>query len=166
MLPRGCRFHRVCWSHRLRPPCFPPSRRGASHYLIGQLAWEDFERLCLRLLEQAAEAVHVSEAGPAVQATVRRSCDHMVCGAKLQSGIDVYARDRLVAGETPPDRRFVSLQARRIEKLSPAALRRSVDDFLGGKWASVSRKFIYATSASASSRKLVDEVETQVSRSS
>ena len=130
---------------------------------VGQLAWEDFERLCLRLLEQAAEAVHVSEAGPAVQASTPVVRPYGVRG-QAQSGIDVYARDRLVAGETPPDRRFVSLQARRIEKLSPAALRRSVDDFLGGKWASVSRKFIYATSASASSRKLVDEVETQVSR--
>ena len=130
---------------------------------VDQLAWENFERLCLRLLDLAAEPVHVSDADPAVKATAAVVRPYGVRG-QAQSGIDVYARDRLVAGETPPDRRFVSLQARRIEKLYPAALRRSVDDFLGGKWASVSRKFIYATSASASATELADEIETQVSR--
>ena len=76
----------------------------------------------------------------------------------------MYARDPLVLGEAPPARRFVSLQARRIKELSPAALRSSVDDFLEGKWAPASRRFIYATSASARSVKLAAEIETLASR--
>ena len=75
----------------------------------------------------------------------------------------MYARDPLVLGEVPSARRFVSLQARRIKELSPAALRSSVDDFLEGKWAPVSRSFIYATSASARSVKLAAEIETLTS---
>ena len=130
---------------------------------IGQLAWDDFERLCLRLLEHAAEPVHVSEADPVVQATAPFARLYGV-GGQAQSGIDVYARVPLVPGETPPERRFVSLQARRIEKLFPAALRGSVEDFLAGRWASVSRMFVYATSASARSTKLADEIEILASR--
>ena len=136
-----------------RPPVLP----------IGQLAWEDFERLCLRLLEQAAKPVHVSEADPAVLAAARVVRPYGVRGQD-QSGIDVYARDGLVSGEAPPARRFVSLQARRIKKLSRAALRNSVDDFLRGKWAPASRRFIYATSASARSTRLADEIEALASR--
>ena len=130
---------------------------------VGQLAWENFERLCLRLLEQDAEPVHVSAAGPAGQVTAPVVRPYGMRG-QAQSGIDVYARDRLVPGEIPPERRFVSLQARRISELSPAALRSSVDDFLEGKWAPVSRKFVYATSASALSTRLADEIETLASR--
>ena len=130
---------------------------------VDQLAWENFERLCLRLLEQDAEPVHVSVAGPAGQATASVVRPYGVRG-QAQSGIDVYARDRLVPGETPPDRRFISLQARRISELSPAALRSGVDDFLEGKWASVSRMFVYATSASALSTRIADEIETLASR--
>ena len=145
------------------PHMLPPVKTRPQFLPIGQLAWEDFERLCLRLLEQAAEPVHVLEANPAVNATAAVARLYGERG-QAQSGIDVYARVPLVFGQTPSDRRFVSLQARRIEKLSPAALRSSVDDFLGGKWASVSRMFVYATSASASSTVLADEIEMQASR--
>ena len=78
---------------------------------------------------------------------------------QAQFGIDVYARDRVVLGKPLPPRRYVCLQSRRTELVSKARLNNSVDDFLNGRWADVSRKFIYATSASTKSTEIVDEIE-------
>ena len=78
---------------------------------------------------------------------------------QAQSGIDVYARDRVVLSKPLPRRRYVSLQSRRTKLISKAQLKNSVDDFLNGRWADVSRKFIYATSASTISTEIVDEIE-------
>ncbi len=83
---------------------------------------------------------------------------------QAQSGIDVYARDRLVPGDVPPNRRYVSLQARRIKSVTKAKLSSAVDEFLGDRWADVSRQFIYATSSSAVSTKLADEIDTLSAR--
>ena len=146
------------------PPDLPPPVETRPHLLpVDQLSWESFERLCLRLLEQDAELIHVSVASAVVQATAPVVRLYGSRG-QAQSGIDVYARDPLVSGEAPPGRRFVSLQARRVTKLSPRALRSSVDDFLEGEWAPVSRMFVYATSASARSTELADEIEALASR--
>lgn len=125
---------------------------------IELLAWEDFERLCLRILEIDADAVHVSEVEqdetetkPSIGLYGRRG--------QAQFGIDVYARDRVVLGKPLPPRRYVCLQSRRTELVNKARLNNSVDDFLNGRWANVSRKFIYATSASTKSTEIVDEIE-------
>ena len=125
---------------------------------LERLQWEDFERLCLRLLEIEADALHVStvenditETMPSVGLYGRRG--------QAQFGIDVYARDRVVLSKPLPRRRYVCLQSRRTESISKAKLNNSVDDFLNGRWADVSRKFIYATSASTISTEIVDEIE-------
>ena len=125
---------------------------------IELLTWEDFERLCLRLLELEADAVHVSEVAqdeietmPAIGLYGRRG--------QAQFGIDVYARDRVVLGKPLPPRSYVCLQSRRTKLVSKAMLSNSVDDFLNGHWAAASRKFIYATSASTTSTEIVDETE-------
>ena len=146
------------------PPDLPPPAQTRLHVLpVDQLSWENFERLCLRLLVQDAELIHMSGADPAMRATAPIVRLYGSRG-QAQSGIDVYARDPLVPGEASPDRCFVSLQARRVKKCSRRALKSSVHDFLIGKWAPVSRRFIYATSASARSVKLADEIETLASR--
>lgn len=137
----------------------PPPIETKAHLLpIDLLAWEDFERLCLRLLEIEAEAVHVSgvkqdetETTPSVGLYGQRG--------QAQFGIDVYARDRLVLGKALPPRRYVCLQSRRTKSISKGRLNNSVDEFLSGRWADVSRKFIYATSASTVSTEIVDEIE-------
>ena len=134
------------------PDLLPPVETRPQLLPVDQLSWENFERLCLRLLEQDSE--------PATAPVVRL---YGVQG-QAQSGIDMYASDRLVPGEVPLNRRFVALQARRIESLSPAVLESSVHDFLEGNWASVSRRFIYATSASARSTKLASAIKVLASR--
>ncbi len=125
---------------------------------IELLPWEDFERLCLRLLEIEADVLHVSEVEqdetetmPSIGLYGRRG--------QAQFGIDVYARDRVVLSKPLPRRRYVCLQSRRTKLISKAKLKGSVDDFLNGRWADVSRKFIYATSASTISTEIVDEIE-------
>ena len=141
----------------------PPVETRPQLLPIDVLSWEDFERLCLRLLEQDADLVHVSGAEPAEEATEPVVRPYGLRG-QAQDGIDVYARVRLVPGQSPPDRPFVTLQARRIRTVAPAAMRGTVDEFLRGKWSPVSRKFIYATSSSAVSTELADEIERLASR--
>ena len=130
---------------------------------VDRLAWEDFERLCLRLLELDAESVHASTTDRADEATQPVAGLYGKAG-QAQAGIDVYARVPLVLGDFPPARRYVSLQSRRIKTVTRAQISNSVDSFLKGKWAGVSRKFIYATSSSTRSTELVDETEKLASR--
>lgn len=122
------------------------------------LSWQNFERLCLRILEAEAEVIH---------AEVRMSADSARTAApsvrmygvpgQAQHGIDLYARDPVELGNTASKRRFVTLQARRVQTFGANDLRESVEDFLRGRWAPVSRRFIYATSSSAVSTDLTDE---------
>ena len=137
----------------------PPVQTRSQVLPIDRLAWEDFERLCLRLLELDAEPVHVSATGPDGGTTTPVVGLYGKAG-QAQAGIDVYARVPLVLGSPLPTRRYVSLQARRIKTVSRTGLSDSVERFLEGKWADVSRKFIYATSSSTRSTELVDEIET------
>lgn len=133
-----------------------PTPVATSHQLLptANLTWKDFERLCLRLLMKEADPVHVSPL-EATEPVVRL---YGVSG-QAQAGIDVYARDRLVLGEKPPVRHYVSLQARRTHEVAPGALTKCIEEFLSNKWSPVSRKFIFATSASTASTKLLDESE-------
>ena len=141
----------------------PPIKTAAPLLPTDQLAWEDFERLCLRLLEVEAEAVHVSGVERDETETTSSVGLYGQRG-QAQFGIDVYARDRLVLGKALPPRRYVCLQSRRTKSISKARLNNSVEEFLNGRWADVSRKFIYATSASTISADIVDEIEKIVTR--
>lgn len=125
------------------------------------LSWENFERLCLRILESATEVVHADAAASPGRARDAAPKVRMYgTRGQAQHGIDLYARDPVDLGNASPQRRFVTLQARRVEDVAAGDLRSSVDDFLAGKWAAVSRKFIYATSRTGISTKLTDEMET------
>jgi hypothetical protein len=83
---------------------------------------------------------------------------------QAQYGIDVYARDPIRFGETLPQRRYICLQARRLEAVSKTALQAAVSDFVGKKWSTVARKFIYATSLSGVKTQFADEMETQAEK--
>ena len=141
----------------------PPIQTKDQLLPIELLAWEDFERLCLRLLETDVETVHVSEVEQDETKTMPSVGLYGQHG-QAQFGIDVYARDRLVLGKPHPPRRYVCLQSRRTKSISKARLKNSVDEFLRGRWADASRKFIYATSASTISTEIVDEIERLVAQ--
>ncbi len=141
----------------------PPVQTRHQVLPVDRLTWEDFERLCLRLLELEAEPVHVSAPVVTAEMTTPFVARYGLRG-QAQYGIDVYARDRLVLGESPPRRRYVSLQARRTKVVTKTGLVSSVDDFLEGRWAHASRKFVFATSTSTVSTDLADEIEGLASR--
>ena len=67
---------------------------------VDHLAWENFERLCLRLLEIDMEAVNLEEADNAGDSTAPYLGLYGDSG-QAQFGIDVYARDPLVLGKPP-----------------------------------------------------------------
>ena len=109
-------------------------------------------------MEIHTDVVHVREVLQPEQVTAGTAGIYGTRG-QAQSGIDVYARDPLILGAESPRRRYVCLQARRTATVTQTQLRNSVDAFLTGKWADVSRKFIYATSATATSVHTADEIE-------
>ena len=111
---------------------------------LENLAWQDFERLCLRLLR--------SEVG------VGRASLYGLPG-QGQQGIDAYAIRAVTADGVYDRRRYVVLQSRRIKNVTGANVEHSVGDFLKGNWAEVSKTFIYATSSSTRSTQTLDKVE-------
>ena len=123
----------------------PPVQTHSQLLPLAQLGWDDFERICFRLLRtQAVGAVRAVIYGVPGQA---------------QHGIDMYAVAAVTPDVVPDSRRYVTLQSRRIINMTEANLEKGVDDFLEKKWADNSQKFIYATSSSARSTHLLDKVE-------
>ncbi|MEV6009145.1 NACHT domain-containing protein [Streptomyces sp. NPDC051976] len=135
-----------------------------------RLAWENFERLNLRLARARGQVRHAVDHVPA-DSPRRTMSQHQAVAAGLygtrgqdQEGIDLYVR--LPQEEWSPDgtRCYLSLQSRRIAKLTGAKLLKAVTDFLEGDWAVVTRVFVYAVSLSGVDRDFADEVRTQRER--
>jgi len=152
----------------------PPVETRVQVLPFHDLAWENFERLCLRLARDHGVVVHSADHAAGDTETGRMSARQAGAQGRLygtrgqnQQGIDLYVRMPLLSPDTgheAEERRYLSLQSRRIASLSAAQLRKAVSDFLGGSWARVSRAFVYATSLSAVRRELADEIETQTGR--
>ena len=134
------------------------------------LAWENFERFCLRLAIGRGEVVHSADHGGDVAADGRRSArdalDARLYGVRGQDqqGIDLYVRLAEIPGGSSPERRYLCLQSRRIAKLTAAKLKKAVSDFLKGKWPPSCRVFVYATSLAAVRSELADEIRVQTER--
>lgn len=111
---------------------------------LSSLGWDDFERLCFKLIR--------TEVGPA------RAAIYGVPG-QAQQGIDMYAVVPIASEDTLNERRYVTLQSRRISNVSPASVESAVNDFLKRDWALVSQKFIYAISSSARVTQVLDKIE-------
>ncbi|MFG1879511.1 NACHT domain-containing protein [Sphaerisporangium sp. NPDC049003] len=120
------------------PP--PPVESKAPLLPIGDLAWENAERLFVRLLETQGRIQYAKLFGTPGQ---------------NQAGIDAYARLPLdLASAAPDSRAYVALQSRRVKKLTPAGIKRAVKDFLSREWAGRSQRFYFATSANLQERTL------------
>ena len=119
------------WSAPTGPLPASPIQTKVAVLPIGELAYDDAERLFTRLL--------------ANEPNVERASLFGLPGQK-QDGIDAYAKSRPGAGAT--DKVYVALQSRRVRKLRPGKIRDAAKDFLAGDWAAKCSHFYYATSTS------------------
>src|SRR4051812_34446875 len=90
----------------------PPVKTRAQELPFGSLAWEDFERLCLRLASGEGGVEHCQLSG------IR---------GQNQGGIDLFARPSLGV-------KYRVYQCKREKTFGPAKLKAAVEKFLKGNW--------------------------------
>ena len=120
----------------------PPVNTHAQTLPFGELTWENFERLILRMVRRDAS---ISEC--------------WVYGTKGQEqhGLDILAaRD-----ETPTD--FSCYQCKKVKKFTAGKIEEAVDTFLKGKWVNKTKCFILCTSLALDETKQVDAISSQYS---
>lgn len=105
---------------------------------LDHLAWENFERLCYRLIRLDATYEHARLFGT-------RGQD--------QCGIDIFARK--------PDRTYATYQCRRVATMTANNVQNAVKDFLDGAWAARSSSFYLCTSLSMVRTEHAQEIENQ-----
>lgn len=119
------------------PPA-PPVTTRMPRLPFGELTWENFERLCHRLIALEGDVEHCTRYG--------RQGD-------AQAGIDVYARQA--------NGRYHCLQAKRHQNFGAAQIRQAVAFFLAGSWASKTERFTIAIQSSLHSAGVQNEIEQQ-----
>jgi hypothetical protein len=124
----------------LEPPsgAFPPPPVETAELVLPmrRLSPENFERLCMRIARLEGSPWRVRRYG--------------IPGQK-QYGIDVYSR--------LPSGRYATYQCKRYQTLEKGDIANAVDDFITGRWAVRSEKFVLATSALADRTELEEEIE-------
>jgi hypothetical protein len=105
----------------------------------GDLMWENFERLCLRLAEVEGEAEYWALYGTKGQA---------------QDGIDIYVRHD--GGKT-----YSVWQSKKHKKITTATIQNAVKHFLDGRWSSKSSTFYICFQTDIQDTKIQDELERQ-----
>jgi energy-coupling factor transporter ATP-binding protein EcfA2 len=122
------------------PPA-PPVATRIQSLPFGELTWENFERLCRRLVALDGDVEHCARYG--------RQGD-------AQAGIDIYARQT--------NGRYHCLQAKRHQSFGAAKIREAVSLFIGGNWASRTDRFTIAVQSSLRSTAMQEEIEQQAER--
>lgn len=116
---------------------FPPADTTISELPIDQLSWVDFERLCLRLVEES----HSIE-----------NCEIYGVSGSKQDGIDIFA--------LKDSKNYDSFQCKRYQTISARKLDEIINEFKRGSWASKSDKFFLCTSLALNSTGLQDKFNT------
>lgn len=122
-------------------PAQPPVATRLQLLPFDALTWENFERLCHRIISLDANVEHCARYGRQGEA---------------QEGIDMYARQL--------DGHYHCLQAKRHHTFSPSKLRDAVSLFLKGGWASRTAHLSIAVQASLRSAKQQEAIEQQCKR--
>lgn len=120
----------------------PPVETRKQELPFGELTWEDFEKLCLRLARLEANVEH---------------CQLYGVRGQGQEGIDIYARQRLA-------KKYRVYQCKRVKDFGRSDIKSAVSKFLQGEWVSKTDAFVLCTQVSLVRTELADEVETQRTR--
>jgi hypothetical protein len=120
-------------------PVAPPVATRAQELPFGSLAWEDFERLCLRLASREARVEH---------------CQLYGIRGQEQGGIDLYARASLGT-------KYRVYQCKREKPFGPAKIKAAVEKFLTGNWAERTDTLVLCTQESLEPTALAEEFERQ-----
>ncbi|MGI4742640.1 MAG: NACHT domain-containing protein, partial [Janthinobacterium lividum] len=126
-------------AYLLVPPAAvaPPLDTKLQELPLEQLPWEDFERLCLRLV-QTKYALE--------------NCEIYGTKGQAQQGIDIFARKNTG--------KYAAYQCKRYQSLTEATLKKIVKLFADNSWAAKSDEFVLCTSAALNSAPLQDAFNT------
>lgn len=109
---------------------------------FGDLRWDDFERLCLRLARSDHEVEDARRYG---------------IPGQDQYGIDLFARRVGTGG-------YTVYQCKKVERFGPSDIGAAIDDFLEGRWANQADRFVLCTSVSLAPTRLADRLEMEKER--
>lgn len=115
----------------------PPVQTKLQELPFSELSWEDFEKLCLRLVKLDATVEYCTLYG-------RRG--------QKQYGIDIYARKSL-------DDKYKVYQCKNVKEFGKGDIEDAVTEFLKGKWANKSEIFVLCTPLNLRDIKLQDTIE-------
>lgn len=122
----------------------PPVETRSQELPFGELTWENFEKLCLRLARLEANVEH---------------CQLYGVRGQDQEGIDIYARHQQRLAQ-----KYRVYQCKRVKDFGSANIKDAVSKFLKGKWVSKTDTFVLCTQVSLDRTELADEIETQSKR--
>src|SRR3972149_7192111 len=117
----------------------PPVETRVQELPFGELWWEDFERLCLRLARLEANVEH---------------CQIYGVPGQNQEGIDIYARQKF-------SEKYRVYQSKRVNNFGPSKIKKAIWKFTEGEWVSKTDTFVLCTKESLVSKERADELETQ-----
>jgi hypothetical protein len=109
---------------------------------LHQLTWENFERLCLRVIES--------------ESTIEQCLEYGTRGQD-QHGIDLLARNRNHGG-------ISVYQCKRVKTFGPASIETAVTRFLEQSWAGIATSFVLCTSNDLRTTDCADEIVLQEKR--
>ena len=118
----------------------PPIENNNPELPIDKLSWEDFERLCLTLVE--------TDYGI-------DNCELYGIPGQAQYGIDIFAKKA--------NGKYSSYQCKRYDDFTEKDIKKAVNKFKEGKWASISDNFYLCTSSSLNRAEIQHTFETQKS---
>ncbi|WP_158750570.1 NACHT domain-containing NTPase [Acidobacterium sp. S8] len=120
----------------------PPAETLAQDLPFDELTWENFERLCLRVVE--------------AEATVEQCLEYGVRGQD-QQGIDLLSRHRTDG--------IVSVyQCKRVQEFGPSDIAAAVTKFLSQSWCGTAANFVLCTSHALRTTACADEINNQEKR--
>jgi len=117
----------------------PPVDTKAQDLPFCRLSWEDFQKLCLRLVRLEANVEH---------------CQIYGTPGQKQEGIDLFARQK--ASE-----KYRVYQCKRVNDFGPADIKKAVEEFLAGSWVDRTELFVLCTQDTLVPTKKAEEMEVQ-----